>query len=573
MDYLSLKAAVTEVGRKLPGSRITDAWQCGKNEIALVQRHGPGLVLSIDAVRPGLFLIERDQIPERVPSPFTDLMRARIKGTTVDSIQLPHPGERVVILTLNAAWPAKKGTPLQMVLEVMGRRSNLVLLAEGRILQPLRAVPREKSPARPLLAGDPYRFPPAQGGVPVEDVTADAIPDLKSKEDSRNLLARIRGLSPYTASQALTGVLQESPEGYLGAVPDGEAVFLAIRDMVASSNGKNGFLHYSGGKVYLSPFEPAFSDTSDTVKPFSTFSAAAVAWREAFPSEQVETVDEAAHLGRGLRERLERIDSALDHLGAEEERCHAHDEIRVMAEALLINAGLVTPGVDSVELPDPYDAAVTLTVPLNRTKNPQENANDLFGRAKRLKRGLEEVKIRRGMLEEEMEETRQALEALDERTDPEPARKLLGSTPRDTLKRGRGSQVAYSGPGRRHIVDGFTILVGKSSTDNEKVTFKAAGPNDLWLHARDYPGSHVVILTEKKKVPDRVLYEAAALAAAGSGAKNDTAPEIMVTERKWVRKLKGGQPGKVTVERFRTIRPRTDSLKSKAQRPKGRDRN
>jgi predicted ribosome quality control (RQC) complex YloA/Tae2 family protein len=98
--------------------------------------------------------------------------------------------------------------------------------------------------------------------------------------------------------------------------------------------------------------------------------------------------------------------------------------------------------------------------------------------------------------------------------------------------------------------------VGKSSTDNERVTFKAAGPNDLWLYARDYPGSHVVILTEKRTVPDTVLYKAASLAAAGSGARNDTAPEIMVAEKKWVRKLKGGKPGQVTVEKFRSIRPR-----------------
>ena len=118
-------------------------------------------------------------------------------------------------------------------------------------------------------------------------------------------------------------------------------------------------------------------------------------------------------------------------------------------------------------------------------------------------------------------------------------------------------------------VDGFTILVGRTSTDNEKVTFRAAGPNDLWLHARDYPGSHVIILTEKRHVPDKVLYTAAALAAEASGARNDIAPEIMVTERKWVRKLKGGKPGQVTVERFRTIRPRSHNQKKKVQRPKG----
>jgi predicted ribosome quality control (RQC) complex YloA/Tae2 family protein len=78
----------------------------------------------------------------------------------------------------------------------------------------------------------------------------------------------------------------------------------------------------------------------------------------------------------------------------------------------------------------------------------------------------------------------------------------------------------------------------------------------------------VVILTGKKPVPDKVLYAAAAMAAKGSGARNDTSPEIMVTERKWVRKLKDGKPGRVTVERFRTIRLKAESPRAKAQRPK-----
>jgi predicted ribosome quality control (RQC) complex YloA/Tae2 family protein len=78
----------------------------------------------------------------------------------------------------------------------------------------------------------------------------------------------------------------------------------------------------------------------------------------------------------------------------------------------------------------------------------------------------------------------------------------------------------------------------------------------------------VVIITGKKQVPDKVLYAAAALAAEGSGAKNDTAPEIMVTERKWVRKLKGGKPGQVTVERFRSIRPRNQESGIRNQKKK-----
>ncbi len=554
MDYLSLKAAVSEVEKGFAGKKIFDAWQAGPGEVVLVTRSGPGLLLSINPDRPGLFLADPGERPNRVPSPFTDLLRVRIKGTSVGSIYVQKPGERLVTLTFATAWPVKEGTPLKMVLEIMGRRSNLLILAEERILVPLKAVPKDKSPARPVMAGEPYRPPPPREGTPVEEVTAEELPMLNSREVGKTLLENIQGLSPYTANQAVLLAHQKHPEG--DRSDNREGITIAIRKMVASCTGENGFLLGSNGKFYLSPFQPVPLGPSDTVEEFSPFSVAAAAWMRSDPSDTREGHSEPGYLKRGLEDRLERIRSALERVDTEEERCRTHDEIRIMAEALLINAVGIDHGIESVLLPDPYNPGMELTILMDRTKSPHENANDLFSKARRLKRGLEETRSRRSKLDEELKEVRQAMEALDDRNDPEPARELLSVGTSVTVKKGKVSHTSYSGPGRRHMLDGFTILVGKSSTDNEKVTFKAAGPNDLWLHARDFPGSHVVILTEKRQVPDKVLYAAAALAAKGSGAKNDTAPEIMVTERKWVRKLKGGKPGMVTVERFRTVRPR-----------------
>lgn len=568
MDYLSLKAAVSEAGVKLSGSKVSDAWQAGPRGVVLVMRRGPGLLLSIDADRPGLFLMKPEDLPERTPSSFTDLLRARIKGTTVGSIQMSEPGERIVTLTFAAAWPAKESTPLNMVLEVMGRRSNLLILEENRILQPLKTVSKEKSPARPVVAGEIYHPPPPRSGTPVEDVAANKLPAIKSPDAAREIMENVLGLSPYTALQAVQMAIGKSPGGDTEDIR--KVLAIEIREMVASCTGEVGYTLRSNGKVQLSPFEPILLGASDSVEQHSPFSKAAAVWKGSAPSDMGESHDESAYLKRWLLDRQERIRSALNHVDTEEERCRAHDEVRVMAEALLIHAGQLAPGSESALLPDPYDPGLELAIPLDRRKSPHENANDLFTRARRLKRGLEEISSRRNILEEEMKEVRQTLEALNERNDPEPARELLEVTSSHTMKKGKVLQTVYRGPGRRHTMDGFTILVGKSSTDNEKVTFKAAGPNDLWLHARDYPGSHVVIITEKRQVPDKVLYAAAAMAVKGSGARNDTAPEIMVTERKWVRKLKGGKPGQVTVERFRTIRPRTDSPKAKAQSPKGK---
>jgi predicted ribosome quality control (RQC) complex YloA/Tae2 family protein len=572
VDYLSLKAAVSEADKVFTGSKISDAWQVSPGEVVLAKRGGPGLVLSINPARPGLFLLRTEELSAKLPLPFTDFLRARIKGTTVGSIHMPESGERIITISFAAVWPAKEGTPLDMVLEVMGRRSNLLILEKDRILQPLKTVAKEKSSVRPVVAGELYRSPPPRSGIPVEDVVANTLPTITTSDAGREIMENIRGLSPYTALQAVLGALQTAPEGVSGGIPEAEAIALIIREMVASCTGETGFLLRSSGKIHLSPFKPLPLGTSDTVQQYSPFSAAAAVWKGSDSSGMGEGRDEPTYLKERLLERQERIKSSLEHVDTEEERCLAHNEFRVMAEALLIHAGQIKPGSESALLPDPYDTRHELTIPLDRTKSSQENANDLFSRARRMKRGLEEITIRRKKLEKELKEIRQAMEALNDRNDTGPARELIEVTKSHTMQKGKVLHVPYRGPGRRHTVDGFTILVGKSSTDNEKVTFKAAGPNDLWLHARDYQGAHVVILVEKRQVPDKVLYTAAALAAKGSGAKNDTAPEIMVTERKWVRKLKGGKPGKVTVERFRTIRPRTDSPKSKAQRPKGKDR-
>jgi len=569
MDYLSLKAAVAEAEKKLSGLKVTNAWQAGSVEVALAFKGGPGVILSVDPVRSGLFLIEPERLPKRSSSAFSDLLRARVKGSTLGSIHLALPGERVLFMYFAAAWPDRAGAHLTLTFEDMGRRSNLALLEEERVLQPLRTVSKEKSPARPLVAGERYQLPPAREAIPLEELTPEALSRSGSLDDTKSLLKAVGGLSPHCARQ----VLLKTRLGPSGGEPESWAVLEAIGEMMASCTGHEGFLHYAGKKIHLSPFEPILASELDRVERFSPFSAAAQAWRdirEAGPEHDGGVIPSLEH---DLREKIKSLHSAMESVLAQEKRCLAHNEIRVMAEALLINANTVKPGSESATFPDSYDQGLEITVPLDPAKNPQENANDLFSSARRLKRGLEEVVRRRSDIEEQTAEVLEAIKALEDRNDPEPALRLLGSPAQGIPKGDRERQTVYGGPGRRHLVEGFTVLVGKSSTDNEKVTFQAAGPNDLWLHARDYPGSHAVILTGKRNVPDTVLYEAAALAAAGSGAKNDTAPEVMVTQRKWVRKLKGGKPGQVTVERYRTIRPRMDRPKANTQGSKGKTKN
>ncbi|RMF37812.1 MAG: DUF814 domain-containing protein, partial [Chloroflexi bacterium] len=101
--------------------------------------------------------------------------------------------------------------------------------------------------------------------------------------------------------------------------------------------------------------------------------------------------------------------------------------------------------------------------------------------------------------------------------------------------------------------DGFLILVGRNARQNDEVTFKRAGPDDLWLHARGVPGAHVVIKSGGQAVPETTLHLAATLAAYYSAARDGAQIAVDVTERKRVRRLKGNRPGMVTYRGERTL--------------------
>jgi predicted ribosome quality control (RQC) complex YloA/Tae2 family protein len=105
-------------------------------------------------------------------------------------------------------------------------------------------------------------------------------------------------------------------------------------------------------------------------------------------------------------------------------------------------------------------------------------------------------------------------------------------------------------------VDGFTILVGQTGRDNDRLTFKIAAPEDVWLHASGVPGAHVVIRASERgsAPPETTLREAAALAAWFSDARGNATVDVQWTRRKNVRRARGAAPGTVLVKRFEVVR-------------------
>lgn len=546
MDYIALKALANLCRERFSGRKVKSFRLAAPRVVSVELSGGAALLLSAAPERAGLIPLPRDHNPDGgeedrggSASPFITVLNSRLAGTVLADISLPQPGERVVSVVFGHGWPATRDTRSTLVCEFMGRRSNLIMVdRDERVLAAARTVPPGRSRVRPVVPGHILAPLPPRPGVPVDLVSAGDLADGAVRSEGE-LMAAVSGLSPWTAGQVLA----------LAGGLDPTALAGAIGGMLNATG--EGFITVSGHRCFISPFPPADPEGTATVTACPDLAEAAFKWFQLRGAGNETSKQEAGLKGRLARLRGDR-ERLLDRLLTEEERCRPFGEVRRRGEALLAGFASVEKGKQRVCLADPYQPERTLDIELDPGKSPQENAAAYFDRARKMERGLSELPGRMHEVQREIEAADAAAAALAD-GDPGPAEKLLNTG--ENAGDGGGAPTAWRGPGRRYVKDGFTMLVGRNAADNEKVTFRAAGNTDIWLHTRDYAGSHVVILAGRRQVPEEVIRYAASLASASSQAGGDPSIEVMVAERKWVRKLKGGKPGQVTVERYRTVRP------------------
>ena len=227
-------------------------------------------------------------------------------------------------------------------------------------------------------------------------------------------------------------------------------------------------------------------------------------------------------------------------------------------ELIKANLGTIRKGQTDVSLVDYFDEELpSLTIPLDQTKTPQGNMDDYFRKHRKHLAAERELRPRIEEGEKELATLQRELTAIELGTWQPPEKSHLPIRAR-TLSRaggGKGRQEQRQGPFRRFISsDGIAIYVGKNARENDELTFGLAKSDDLWLHARGTPGSHVVVRLEKGAVvPPETLRDAAILALLYSDLKKSGKGDVIYTRRKWVKKAKGQAPGAVTVSQEKSV--------------------
>jgi len=261
-----------------------------------------------------------------------------------------------------------------------------------------------------------------------------------------------------------------------------------------------------------------------------------------------------------LRKRISRQEKLLQQLENDHREHQDYDRHKHIGDLLLANLNTARRNGARVTLIDYFaDGAPSIEVEIDESVSLQEEAARRFRLFSRSKRALEQISKRTEGIQASLAELRSQQQLLEARIE---AGEFSSEANAEFIPSATGRSINKRKPEPKHIPgarrylssDGLEILVGRTANDNDGLTFKIAQPNDLWLHAADYGGSHVVVRNPtRKEIPHQTLIEAAQLAGYFSQAKTNPKVDVHYTPRKFVSKIKGAKPGLVRLQRFKTI--------------------
>ena len=561
MDGLTLGFMARELRETLGDGRIEKVSQPEKDMLVLVVRaQGKNykLLLSAAPSFARAHLTDANyQNPADAPM-FCMLMRKHLQGGRLTSLE-QLGGDRVLKLTIENKDELGDTAPRELYLELMGRHSNLTLVKDGRIVDAIRHVSGDMSRVRQALPGLPFVPPPAQDKIDPADLTEEALTERLSQLSGpldKALSASIRGLSPVAAREIAfraTG-LHRTELGDLDILELSNVVCSLFRRMPGmvrptAQMGPDGLM------ADVLPF-PYLSLETNLQKPYPTLSAALDAFY--FGRDRRDRMNQKSQaLKRLIKTHLERDEKKLA-LQEEELTASAKmEEYRVAGELLTAQAYLVPRGAETVSLSNFYDPqGGDMEIALDVALTPAQNAQKYFKRYRKARVAQDLAKEQKEKTLKEIELLEQALFDLEEsetEQDMADVRRALeeGGIVKPTAAKGgkKKQKQPDSAPMRFLAPDGTEIIVGKNSAQNDRVTGAAKG-TDTWLHAKDMPGSHVIVKAERPS-PD-TLAMALRLAAWYSKGKGVSVP-VDYTLRKHVKKPGGSPAGFVIYTNQKTV--------------------
>lgn len=577
LDAICLQAILEELRPQLLGLRIDKVQQPARDQVILLLRGNRRLLLNAGANAPRIQLTALSRENPAEPPMFCMLLRKHLVGARVAALDQP-PLERLVRLELDVTDDFGQPGRRTLVLEAMGRRSNLILLdGEGRIIDCLRRVDADLSAQRQVLPGLFYQPPASTGRLPVtEETEAGFREKLAAANPERQvdafLLDSYFGLSPLMARELAFQAAGETDSRLFSLGPEGETglwqTLSAFLDRVGEGRFQPVCLAREGKMAEFSCLPITQYGGAMETRTYESFSALLDDFYEAREQEE-RTRQRGADLLRTATTARDRLRRKLAQQEKDYAQTQERDQLRICGDLITANLYRMERGSGRLVCENFYDeAGGEITIALDPLLTPQQNAAKYYKRytkAKTAERYLrEQMEIARrdiAYLESVLEEVRHAesdQDFADIRTELKEAGFLK--------KQGKKEIRRPAKPRQFRTTSGLRVLVGRNNRQNDQLTLREADYRDLWFHTQKIHGSHVILCTGGREVDSTDLAEAAEIAAYYSQARESGNVPVDYTAVKHVKKPAGARPGMVIYHTCQTVYVTPEEARVKALR-------
>jgi len=554
-DSLTLRLVTHELRQAFLGGTIRHIEQANPSTFSFKIGQGTDthwLTVSAHAVHARAHLIQKPP-PGQKQSYFADFLSTHLKHGAITEIE-QLGWDRILKITVQP----KSDEPIQpprkaIIAEFMGKHSNIILIdtTDDRILECLKHIDETMSRYREVLPGETYSLPPQQTKLDPLNLNKETFSEHFSTADItwKSLFNKIDGLSPTLAKEIIARTEKaELWEAYQQVIAYFDPNHASPQLIMDSENP------LTASPIPLHQFPSTSSQTFNTMSEALTVYYDAITLKEKKVSEK-HTLRQALEKQKNLLQRKEKG------LYNDLERAEKSEDYRIQGELILANLHKIARGQKQVELQNYYSPDLdTLTILLNPEQTPSENAQTFFKKYTKAKRGYSQIQQRLAELEAEQEvlssyeskvESADTLESLNHLHT-----EFVENGYLKTQQRNKQQQEISEGPFRKYVsTNGFHIYVGRNSQSNDLLLRQIAKPRDMWLHAKQIHGSHVIIRNPENRpdIPMPTLLQAAQLAAYYSKAHHSSYVPVDYTWARYVVKRKGNVAGYVHYTHEKTL--------------------
>lgn len=566
LDGIFLRHIKNEIESVALGARVSQIYQPNRDELVFALRTFSGnkkLLLSARANSPRVnFCAETPENPAQPPM-FCMLLRKRVGGGKLVAVR-QMGCDRVLFFDFECVNELGDTVMITVVCEIMGMYSNVIIVnSDGVIIDSLKRVDLTMSSRRIVLPNIKYELPEAQDKLNITETEAMEIAlKLKNLESemslNKALLHTIQGVSPIICREIEYNVM-EGATNYLSGILYEKLIseLERLKDITETCKGQPCIIYREDGKPMDFSFIP-INQYGDFVRVenFDSFSALLDSFYDARDSKERMRV-KSQSLVKLLTNTSERIARKLGKQKAELKQCENREHLRICGDLLQANLYRIERGSEYADVENFYDENYgTLRIRLNPAISPAANAQKYY-------KDYQKAKNAENILTEQIKKGQEELlyvnSVLDTVVRAENERDLVQIreelTEQGYLRRQKGKQRSQAALPPYEFVssDGFKILVGRNNRQNDMLTLKMAGKNDMWLHTKDIHGSHAIIFAEGKEISDTAIHEAARIAAYHSKAQNSSQVPVDYTLVRFVSKPRGAKPGMVIYVNNSTI--------------------